>query len=369
MIVFSALAWQTRYIGVTLLVTIALMLMLQPDVELRRRLKHASWYSLAVIASMAPWAIHVLSSVGTGGRRYAVDYSISDLADNIALAFIEGYNRILLIPFIDRIPNVAWIIAAAALTLAIGALAAMLWRLRRYAEWPRTPIMVFGGFVLIYPASIILAAYSGMTWDGFEVRYFVPMWLPLLILTAMFLDTTFGMIRGGRLSGALRAGAAKATTAVISLILCVSVATMLMADVMDTANVNKSGLSHISALSELDVIQYVQNNHADDLIHSNAPFTLYFYTNGKAKCRLIPRSRHAGYVILNENEGISRKEQLRRYVTGVGEGEYLVWLNEWYSNYLYDFGPAEMRASPRLELIADLNDGLIFQVIKPAANQ
>lgn len=360
--IFSALAWQTRYIGLALPAAIGLLLLFQPGIELRLRAGRIFVYSLIVALPMALWAAHVLSAVGIGGRRYPVDYSLADVVDNVAVAFAEGYDRILLIPFVELVPGVIWAGIAVLLALLAGAFAGILWRSRRYAELRRMPIAVFGGFALIYAAAIWGAAFSGITWDGFEVRYFVPIWIPALVVAALILDTMFGMIDRGRIAGVVRQGAARGATAALSAILVLSVAAMLTTTALDTSRVKTTGIGYVSELSALDIIRHIQDNPVDGLMHSNAPFVLYFYTDGKGEYQLIPMSRAGGYIIDDRNAGISGNEQLHRWAAGLAGGEYVVWLNAWYGNDAYDFGPAEMRASPALEPVADLDDGVIFRV-------
>lgn len=359
--VFAALAWQTRFIGLALPATIGILILLQRDVALLHRARRIFAFSLIVVFPMVLYAIHYISAIGVS-RRTPVDYSLPDLVDNIGDALSAAYERILLLPFIGQIPVAAWVGIAVLLMALAGVLVAILWQARRSADWPRRPITVFGGFALVYTASVIGAVFSGLTLDGFEVRYFVPIWIPALMVAALMLDTMLGMITKGRISGMLQPNAARGATAVLTAILCLFTAAMLTITALDTRQVKTSGISFISALSVLDVIQHVEDNPVYDVIYSNAPFAIYWYTDGTREYRMIPPSHiGGGYAIDNRFAGISGSEQLHRWAAELPEGVYVVWLYDYYINHVYDFGPAEMRASPRLEVAADLADGVIFR--------
>lgn len=361
---FSALAWQTRYVGLALLATIGLLLLFQRDVETLLRAIRVLVYSLIVVLPMGLWVLRTYLLIGAPvGNRLVVDYPIWQLFDDIAVAFAEGWERIQLIPLVDSIPGGVWAGIAILLILGAGILAGSLYRGRHSAQWHGRPIAVFGGFMLVYMAVIVGGVAAGYSWHGVVGRYFVPMWLPFLVAAALVLDTIFSTageradFRPGRIFNNGRAA-----TAALGAVLCLGVAIMLLADVWDTNRIRNANLSYTSTLSTSDTLRHIRNNPVDGVIYSNAPLQVYFFTDGKAEYRFAPKSRDGGYIIDHRNAGISGEEQLRRWVAGLSGGEYVVWLHQWYGNDLYDFGPAEMQASPGLDPVADLDDGVIFRV-------
>lgn len=355
---FSALAWQTRYVGLALPVTIGLLLLFWRDAAGLLRARRVLVYSAIVALPMALWVLRTYLHIGEPvGNRLTVEYPLWQLFGDIRVALAEGWERILLIPLVDRVPGGVWAGMGVLALAAAGALAGGLWQGRRGAEWPGRPLAVFGGFMLVYMAVIVGGVAAGYSWHGVVGRYFVPLWLPLLVTAALVLDTAFGL--AGRRADFRPA---RAATAGLGAALCLGIAVMLAADVWDTNRIRQINLSYTSVLSESDTLRHIRNNPVDGAVYSNAPLQVYFFTDGEADYRFIPKSREGGYIIDHRNAGISGVEQLRRWVGGLSGGEYVVWLHGWYGSDLYDFGPAEMRALPGLELVADLADGVILQV-------
>lgn len=350
--VFSALVCQTRYIGVAAPATIGLLLLWQPGAALRDRARRVCVYSVIVALPMALWAVHVQSASGIGERVYPVDYSWLNLVDDIEATFVAVYDRIRLIPLVEGVPGVVWGGMAVLLLLLAGIFGGVLWQSRGRAEWQWRPITVFGGFTLIYAGATAGAAFTGITWDGFEERYFAPMWIPALVVAALVLDMMFGMINRGRM-------VERGATAALGAVLGLSVAAMLTTTALDTARVKTSGIGYATPYQTSEALEYVRNNGIDGVIHSNAPYMVYFFTDGDDKYRTISSG---GYGVDDANAGISGEEQLRRWVEGWSAGEYVLWFYNHYGNNVFDFGADEMRASPGLELVADLEDGVIFRV-------
>ncbi len=95
-------------------------------------------------------------------------------------------------------------------------------------------------------------------------------------------------------------------------------------------------------------------------MYANEPYLAYIYGNEAADYRRLPLSRPGGKII--GSESATGEEQLGRWVEQAPGGAYLVWFSEWEGNRLFDYGPAEFRASPGLELVAELDDGVVFRV-------
>ena len=358
---FSALAWQTRYVGLALPATIGLLLLFQRDVATLLRARRVLVYSLIVALPMGLWVLRTYLLIGVPvGNRLTVDYPLWQLFDDLAIAFAEGWERIQLIPLVDRIPGGVWAGIAVLLILGAGLLANSLRRGRGNAKWHWRPMAVFGGFMLVYMAVIVGGVAAGYSWHGVVGRYFVPVWIPFLVTAALVLDTTFGRAGERAISNNSKTG--RAATAALGAVLCLGVAIMLLADVWDTNRIRNQNLSYTSTLSSSDTLRHIRNNPVDGVIYSNAPLQVYFFTDGQAEYRFTPKSREGGYIIDHRNAGISGEEQLRRWVAGLSGGEYVVWLHQWYGSDLYDFGAAEMQASPGLDPVAELDDGLIFRV-------
>ena len=367
--VFSALAWQTRYIGAAVPAVIGLLLLLQRDTELRLRVKRVGVYSLIVALPMAVWGIWTYLRIGSPVREpRAVDYSVWAALDDLAAVFVAGYDNVLLIPLAQRIPGGVWVGAAVLLVLLAVGIVGIIWRSRNGAARLRGPVVVFGGFMMLYMAALVGGTISGFAWPagGIDVRYLVPMWIPALIVFALVLDVVFGAGMGGNSLGRAGVGAVRVVRVALLAIFGLFVLGMMTIIALDTNRVRTDTLSGISAMRELEVLRHIRDNPIRGTVYSNATLPVYFFTDGGAEYRIMPQSRGEGYIIGDVigvgNGEIAGGEQLRRWASGLPGDAYIVWIYSWYGNEWYDFGAVELRAYSGLELVADLGDGVIFRV-------
>ena len=367
--VFSALAWQTRYIGAAAPAVIGLLLLLQRDTELWLRVKRVGVYSLIVALPMALWGIWTYLRIGSPVREpQAADYSVWTALDDLAAVFVAGYDNVLLIPLVQRIPGGVWVGAAVLLVLLAVGIVGIIWRSRSGAARLRVPVVVFGGFMMLYMAVLVGGTISGFAWPagGIDVRYLVPMWIPGLIVFALVLDVVYGAGMGGNSLGRAGVGAVRVVRVALLAIFGLFVLGMMTIIALDTNRVKTATLSGISSMHELDLWQYIRDNPIRGRVYSNATLPVYFYTDGGADYRIMPQSRGEGYIIGDGigggNGEIAGDEQLRRWARGLPGDAYIVWIYSWYGNEWYDFGAAELRAYSGLELVADLDDGVIFRV-------
>ena len=86
--------------------------------------------------------------------------------------------------------------------------------------------------------------------------------------------------------------------------------------------------------------------------HSNAPQALSLHTRGNQE--------HAFYHSLPTRRA-ELKCQLKR-LSGP-HGTHVVWFRAWHP-HRYDYGEADLRLLPGLELVAELEDGIVFKVIR-----
>ena len=377
--VFSALAWQTRYIGVAAPAVIGLLLLLQRDTGLRVRVKRVGIYSLIVALPMALWMVWTYLRIGSPVREpRAVDYSVWTAFDDLAAVLVAGYDNVLLIPLAPRIPGGVWVGMAVLLVLLAVGIVGIIRRSRRGAARLRMPVAVFGGFMMLYMAVLVGGTMSGYAWPagGITVRYLVPMWIPALIVVALVLDVVYGAGIGGKSWGRAGVGAVWVVRVALLAVFGLFVLGMLTITALDTNRVKTATLSGISTMHELDLWPYIRDNPIRGRVYSNATLPVYFFTDGGAEYRIIPQSRGEGYIIGDViggdviggdvigggNGEIAGGEQLRRWVSGLPWEAYIVWIYGWYGNEWYDFGAADLRALAGLELVAGLDDGVIFRV-------
>ena len=193
--VFSALAWQTRHIGVTVPVFVGLLLLLQQGASLPQRAKRIGLFSLIAALPTALWLLRNYLAVGDlPGNRLPVDYSLSGiLADvvNGLWGWTHYHQPASVWMSFESLPLKITALTLLALTVAILIIAGWVYfreQREKRLSFNRRPYYVFGGFALAYIPMLIAAIMLGNTGHGVEPRYLAPLYIPLLIAIVFALD-------------------------------------------------------------------------------------------------------------------------------------------------------------------------------------
>ena len=187
--VFTALAWQTRYLGIALAAAVGLLLLLVSGAPFRRRLRPAALFGLVAGLPTALWLLRIGSVVG---NRQSVDYASGEILGDLAEG-LSGWAHF---------DPAGWPLAAAALLLpAGGALlrgkaAGASSRFSSRFSW--RPATVFGLFAVLYLGLLFVATMTGNTWHGVQWRFLVPAYIPLLVVGAVAVDRLFLAAGGSR---------------------------------------------------------------------------------------------------------------------------------------------------------------------------
>lgn len=386
--VLAALAWQTRYIGVAVPAMIGLMLLFQPGAAMPQRAKRVAVYSLIVAVPMGLWLLRNYLLVGniTGGTA-DVDYTLADAGGDLVAIATAGWGNIYS-PFTELFPAGSTLGIA---VLIIGGLAAIMmiplvglvingvWQSRK--DLKRRSIVIFGGFGLIYFMALMAGAMTGGSWYGIEARYLIPLYLPGLVAAALVLDQYITYATGGKGAGSAarwplggvyarwRIRGMPLPPLLLMAALGVGAAGLLAANALDFNRVASGGISDFANRRWVnsDTMQYIRENLTLGEVHSNEPNMVYIYGDGDAVAYWrLPLIREPS-PILNEagNYGdnfASGRERLSYWLKDAPEGTYVIWFLDWYAEVYYDFGDAEMRELPELELVAEFDDGVIFEV-------
>ena len=366
--VFTALACQTRYIGVAVAVTVGLLLLSsgRGGASLLRRAGRAAVFSLVVAAPMGLWLLRNYLLTGTlTGDRLPSGYTLPTLLGEMVGRLLHGGLLYLDPPWVRWLSLAALALAAMALAAAVlaaiaaAALGHVSARERRApSDW--RPFHVFGGFGLAYLAAL----FSIMLWvDVLSVqsRFLVPLYVPFLVAAVFALDRLLARGRQGTLpeivgspprSGAARAGAGGAR-GVLAVVLATALSLWTLGQVV--ANVRAIGRANAPDLSRgygaqpwavSETLRYVRENPIVGEVRSNAAIVVSLHNRGTGPYK-----------------GMSR--QLASLLAKVRNGAHVVWFEGHWRGHPYDYGVADLRASPGLEPVAELADGAIFRVNKP----
>ena len=377
--VFSALAWQTRYIGVAVPAAVGLALLFQPGATLRQRAGRVAAFSLIAALPMALWLLrnYLAYGVFTGNRR-PVDYSLPALlwdAMAIVWRWVADFDR----------PLAAWAsiallaaIVAVALPSGCRCLRAALAHRRNRLDWH--PVGIFGGFALVYFGLLIAATMLGNTWHGVQARFLIPLYIPFLVVAAFALDKLLSCERERRPAGKIinlpiirtvtRKRQGVATPGLPALILMLALCLWLAGQVplhanrIIQANSDDPGGIRLGysapRWADSETLRYIRENPISGIVYSNLPILVYFNNEGTATYRGIPLNRARGYIVDAENAGsLTGPEQLAAWLARAPDGAYLVWFKDASD---HDYGLPDLRASPALEPVAQPKDGLVLKV-------
>jgi len=206
--IFSALAWQTRHIGIAVPVFVGLLLLLQQGASLPQRAKRIGLFSLIAAFPTALWLLRNYLSVGDlPGNRIQADYSLSGILGDVVnglWGWTHYYQPASVWMSFDSLP--LKITALTLLALAVAVLIIAGWayfreQREKRLSFNRRPYYVFGGFALAYIPMLIAAIMSGNAGHGVEPRYLAPLYIPLLIAVVFALDGFLRYERERNLSG------------------------------------------------------------------------------------------------------------------------------------------------------------------------
>ena len=363
--VFSALAWQTRYLGVAVPVFVGLTLLFQPGASLRQRVRRCAGFSLLAGAPMALWLLRnrLIAGVMTGhdwpGQiEVRLPAILGDIGET--LWFWLAFD----LPLFYRLSSEAPALSTAAgfgLLLAAAAVAASV-----IARQKHLPCCLFGGFALTYLLLLVAALAQGRTQYGFEARYLTPLYISLLVVAAAGLDR-------------ILSGARKRTSPSAILMLCLSL-WVVGQTAANVYHIRRANADHFHVgfnrqpWANSETLRYLRANPLTGEVHSNMPHMVFLSTltpsGGPAgsrplqgvKYRELPRSRTGGNVIDRTPESGGGREQLAGWLARVADGTWVVWFEDRATNDLFDYGAALLRTSSALEPVAELADGAVFKV-------
>ena len=386
---WSALAWLTRYLGVALAASVALLLLLRRrgTAPPRTRWADAGLYTAIAAAPMALWLFRNLRSTGSPtGHTRAVEYSGTGLLADWGRGLAE----------FAAFDHGAWFLPAAALSLAFA------WLLHRAPEprpaplpetdpsRPRGPIPVFGVFAAVYLAALAFALVAGQTWHGVAARFLAPLSVPLLVLAAAAFDRLSGeMVRRrpapdpadratgrgtGRGTGrapfarSLRSGLALAP----GLLLTGGLVFHLLGQVLPNARAIARANSGEAApgagyrggpWAESETLRALREGPLPARLYSNLPLLVYLETDGRAEVRYLPADLSPVVKRLG-GAPTTPAERLARGLSGMEDGARIVWHREFGTAEYRHGSPPAFRGRPSLRLVGEFPDGVIWELAR-----
>ena len=386
---WTALAWQTRYIGAALPVVIGSWLLLHRGLPLGTRLKRAALFAAIVGAPTGLWVLRNTVLVGRftghppplafdGGR------TLAELFDGFrAWAAFD-----LLSPLLPLALGVALLLPVAAGLLAGSAAPPPAGADPPSGDGWRSAALC-GSFALGYLILLILATSMNEIWVN--DRYLAPVFVPLLAAGALSLDrflrrertrARLGTLRAalpGPVARALGAGPGRAPTvltALVGAVLCLWAAGQVAPTAEAVARANSEqvgGGFHGPPWTGFETLRYLREEAAPDAVfHSNLPILVYLHTaihtGGRGTYRSLPPTADTTHRIVGPAwvPGLAPEERLARWLPEAPEGSLVVWLRDDPATTarFYSYGRPGLTALPELVPVAEFVDGAVFRVVR-----
>ena len=370
--VFTALACLTRYIGLTLPMTIVPLLIFQRNTALVAKMKHIAAYTLISVFPITLWMLRnfLLSGMPTGPRPP------SDLTlPQILASMLNTLSRWVLLdlPLGEFHSFTVTLIGVAllALTIAVGVTLRAQQKVGTWTNW--RPFYIFGSFSLIYLISLIGSTAITVV-ESPNNRYLSPVYIPLLFTAVLVMDRFLRAEQQRKLLGTIndlpfiRTIIPRGVKQVSLLTVLLSAALSLWlgwsvpinARAIKQANEKISPSAAITRYADSAVLQYMREHSIDDVIMTNLwKGHMYFYTNATAY-HLLPTLSHW------------HKYKVNRFIGNAEDDVYLVWFYcvKMPCGDVWFYGPhtPNLDVLPELEPVAELEDGVILKVNKAYGN-
>ena len=314
------------------------------------------------------------------GNRLQVDYQASALLKEAGLGLWRWLRFDLLLIRWSSLAFPLQLFLAAAALLPIG-YAFVRERGDHRARLAWRPFHLFGGFALAYLGALLASLMLGAAANkGLLPRFLTPAYIPLLIAGAVGLDRFLGLERA-RLRERSRRHPSRAgegawnawpglPAASLMLVLSLWAAGQVALNLKQIGRANASDLRRdFSALpwTESETLRYIRQHPFSGESYSNLAFLTYLHADGAGTHAEMPRDRPGGIAGAANAHSASGRERLQAWLADAADGAIIHWFKDVGANMAYDYGAAEMRATPGLALVAELDDGFIFRVRKAEA--
>ena len=334
-VAFTALACLTRYLGVALIPVVALVPFLRGGVAFRERLGQAVVCVLMTAAPLALWAFRNALLVGapdglSGGETTSVPETLGYALETLS-AWLLPYAPT------DRFQDTASALAGA-LLLLLAVLAVRASR-RNGATGPgMTPLLLLLGGVAYLLALAVARAWRG---GSDELRYFFPLYVPLLVLTALSCEPAIRRLR----ERATRPRFAAVAPAIVALALVAWLALHVPLQARELGRENPIDVDARQPRWSAGFLQSIDHARLGGTVLSNGPRVLEAWFGPGRDYRLLTYG-HADAVDLLRAAEI---------------GTSVVWIHDLAVSVRYGYDARDLRGLPMLETVAEHPDGVLFR--------
>ena len=352
--VFTALACMTRYIGVAFIALTLSLLVLQHGVAIRRKLKRMAAYALIAAAPLGAWLTRNYLAKGTlAGARHPAS---GDPSEN-ALLVLEVLLSWAPDTVTQSLGGVATGMAGVLLLALLALLVRACVRLTTGADRRANFVAVNGGLAAFYIAAV-LAGTANVQLTPIDNRYLSPAYMPLLFMGVLIMDRILQRWQNWTVqkgfTGAVgfqewwRKAKSLVLPAAVTAALCLWMALLVWDGLRGTLAVatGPAGLWTPRYWQESAVPASLPKQNFDGRIWSNAHPLIDFFLDAPKNgldSRWLPPT----------------KQQLQQ---AIAKGDLIAYFfHASYPGTAEDYGLADLRSWPELEIIVEESYGLLFE--------
>ena len=391
---YTALACMTRYAGVALIMTIALLLIIQPRVSLFESLKRVIAYLVISFTPLALWLLRNFHLTGTltGNRKPStalVSDTLGQVSEVVSTWAFPGFfsNRLEAVvqkvfPYLPPGTFQIVVLILGGIVLLILLVAAGYSLLRAYPDaktWNNwSPFYTFGTFTLVY------ISFMAAVWLLFHIsppsnRFLCPVYLPLLFVIVFALDRMMRAEQEGRLLQivnnwptirTIMPGRAKVLSVCLTIVLFLW---LFQTALLNAAIIQQSKTGEYTGYAspkwaQSETIQYLRAHNISGLLYSNITPAIYF----NAACQnVLHLTLEVPPGVVSDAKGLhcfnlphrwdKLLQRLKERNTALGDA-YIVWFYDGPSRSGDDYDYQKIGSLPNTEPVVELSDGIIFRV-------
>ena len=283
----TALACLTRYLGVSVGLAIALLLIFRRGAAPAEKARNLAVYAAVSLLPLCLWMWRTYLLTDTlAGKRGRVFYPLPEILDGAFYELAQWAAQGLPLTLAVVLLSAAGLAATWGFVQARPHLSPRDWR----------SFSVFGGFALVYVALLVLAMMLGATWSGFQARFLAPVYIPLLLAAALALERSLRGLRADGLPDAklpAKGGAALLSPLALALLTAMLPLWLVYQGALNARAIHRANqgvdLGYARARwAHSESLEYVRAAALGGALFSNDAAAAYIHTDTLATHRYIP---------------------------------------------------------------------------------
>ena len=362
--VFTAFACLTRYVGITLIITVLPLLALQRGVKFREKAQRIGLYLVISLTPLCVWLLrNTLNTDTLTGRRFPSEISLSDNIELTLNILMQWWQPLYQFKIVFQTVSVPITVGVLIALFILVSYTFILWWKNPDKLRDKNFILIAGIFGFVYLSFMVWSTATVKVLQPLSHRYLSPAYIPLLILIVFILDQFVIYCRKtNHVQSLITArGIMYTLPALIFFLLslwagCAGYAALQY----NKARIAGGGLGYRSKVwLESETLKRLQE-YSPVWIYSNAPYVIYI-NNAHAPAssptyRYLPPETNS---LIEQIDNIYTKQ----------ESVYIVWFHVHSENKRYDYDASYLIGLQGLEPLAEYADGVILKASPELGNR